>query len=191
MAAFSFNSNAAAGVFVKGLDAYVEYQAGSADAVLNFSLRGSNFKAAAIWFDGSVAVAVEDANGRRSVIYRDGLPTGESGLPKIGFSGSSESRGNSYLIGVHDFTNDGSPELTVAVTDGADGTAIYVFQYDGYGWKVIGKMVTVGKGLGGFRIFRQALTMKDASGTLYTWTCHGSSFDFLSSDKLNDPSRLY
>lgn len=191
MAAFSFNSKAAAGVFVKGLDAYVEYQAGACDAVLNFSIQGKSFKAAALWFEGSVAVAVEDANGRKSVVYRDGLPTGVSGLPKIGFSGSTESRSNSYMIGVHDFTNNGSPELTVAVTDGQDGIAIYVFEYDSYGWKVIGKMVTVGKGLGGCRIFRQALTMKDDSGTLYTWTCHGSSFDFLSSDKVNDPSILY
>ncbi len=52
-------------------------------------------------------------------------------------------------------------------------------------------MVTKGKGLGGCRIFRQALTMKDAAGILYTWTCHGSSFDFLSSDKVNDPTVLY
>ena len=191
MAAFTSPSKAAAGVFVKGLDAYVEYQAGAADAVLNFSISGKNFKAAALWFEGSVAVAVEDASGRRSVIYREGLPVGVSGLPKIGFSGCSESRSNSYMIGVHDFTNDGSPELTIAVTDGGDGVAIYVFQYDGYGWKNIGQMVTAGKGLGGCRIFRQALTMKDASGILYTWTCHGSSFDFLSSDKVNNPSRLY
>lgn len=191
MAAFSFNSKAAAGVFIKGLDAFVEYEAGSADAVLNFSVRGKSFKAAALWFEGSVAVAVEDADGRKSVVYRDGHPSGLSGLPKIGFSGSSESRSNSYMIGVHDFTNDGQPELVVAVTDGGDGVAIYVFEYDGYGWKVIGNMVTRGKGLGGCRIFRQALTMKDAAGILYTWTCHGSSFDFLSSDKVNDPTVLY
>ncbi|MBR1574402.1 MAG: hypothetical protein IJ652_06100 [Bacteroidales bacterium] len=189
MAAFS--QRAEAGVFVKGLDAFVEYTAGHEAATLSFTTRGKQFRAIALWFEGSVAVAVEDAAGQRTIVYRNGAPAGGKDLPKIGFQGASESRSNAYLLGIHDFTNDGQPELVLSVSDGRDGLAVYVLQYDGYNWRLIGEMLTAGKGLGGCRVFRQALTMKNAEGTLFTWTCHGSTFDFLSSDKVNDPTVLY
>lgn len=191
MAFTTLQASAAGGVFVKGLDAFTEYNPGQEGATLSFTTKGRSFKAVALWYGSSVSVAVEDDSGQRTIIYKDGAPSGGSELPKIGFSGSTESKSNSYIIGVHDFTNNGNAELTVAVTDGSDGIAIYVFEYDGYNWKPVGSMVTKGKGLGGCRIFRQALTMKDRSGVLYTWTCHGGRFDFLSSDKVNDPSKLY
>ena len=191
MAVFSQPAKAGSGVFVKGLDAFVTYDAGNEATTLSFTTQGKQFKAISLWFDNSVAIAIEDASGARTIVYREGAPTGVQGLPKIGFYGSTESRSNSYLIGVHDFTNNGNAELTIAVNDGRDGIAVFVLTFDGYSWKPIGKMITRGKGLGGCRVFRQALTMKDAAGTLYTWTCHGNTFDFLSSDKVNDPTVLY
>lgn len=181
----------AAGVFVKGLDLYTQYNAGDEGASLDFTIRGQAFKAIALWYEGSVAIAVEDPSSQRSVVYKDGSPIDGTSIPKIGFTGAPESRSNEYMIGVHDFTNDGEPELVIAVTDGKDGIAVFVLKYEAGTWKSIGNMVTKGKGLGGCRVFRQALTMKNSSGVLYTWTCHGDSFDFLSSDKVNDPTKLY
>ena len=178
-------------MFVKGLDSYIQYNAGEEGASLDFSLQGRQFKAIALWYEGSVAVAVEDPSGSRSIVYRDGAPAQGESSPRAAFASVPESRNNEYMLGIHDFTNDGVPELIVAVTDGMDGIAVFVLKYEASSWKSIGNMVTKGKGLGGCRIFRQALTMKDGGGVLYTWTCHGDSFDFLSSDKVNDPARLY
>ena len=180
----------AAGLFVKGLDSYVLYSAEQDLATLAFNINGQSFNAIALWNEGSVTVAVDGPSGR-NVVYRDGAPLSVQSVQKIGFNGTRESRSNEYVIGTHDFTNDGCPELVVAVNDGGDGTRIFILKYEAGGWRLIGNMYSKGKGLGGCRVFRQALTMKDTSGVLYTWTCHGDKFDFLSSDKFNDESRLY
>ena len=176
---------------IKGLDQTQSFAAASDGAVLSFQSHGKTFKAMALWHNGAVVVAVDDA-GRRSVVYESGKPRGlQTATPKIGFDGASESRSNRYLLGIHDFTNDGQPELVIAVSDASDGLGVYVLAYDGSAWAPIGEMVTAGKAVGNCRVFRQAITMKGADNILYSWTCHGSSFDFLSSDHNDNPALLY
>ena len=64
MAAFSFNSKAAAGVFIKGLDAFVEYEAGSADAewvsnqAVNFCLENKELLGNDRELDGLAVAAI-------------------------------------------------------------------------------------------------------------------------------------
>ena len=95
-----------------------------------------------------------------------------------------------FLVAPWDFTNDGIPEVLFAVRSG-NSLKITVLSRQGEGWRIIGEMTTVGKGIRESRVFRQALTMKHpSSGVLYTWTCHDGRFDFLSSDRRNDPADL-
>lgn len=190
VAAVSFNTPMRAQELVKGLVSSTSFAAAS-EAVLPFQSHGKSFKAMSLWHNNGAVIAVEGPGGC-VIAYEGGKPRGmSSSAPRIGFSGASESRANRYQVGIHDFTNDGNPDLVIAVSDGADGLGVYVLTWDGSGWKPIGEMVTAGKGVGGCRVFRQALTMKAPDGVLYSWTCHGSQFDFLSSDHKDDPRDLY
>lgn len=184
--------------FVGGLDKYILYSpADGSDTPKSMSFRtsGVDFKAFALWYEGCVVVAVEDGSGRRSILFKNGRLAGSQAssftFPRIGFSGAWEFRTNQYQLACHDFTNDGEPELLLAVSDGSDGIAVFVLSFSGSSWVSIGEMVTAGKGLGGCRVFRQAVTMKNPEGILFSWTCHGTSFDFLSSDHSDDPRRLF
>ena len=176
---------------VKGLDQSQSFTA-SSDAIFTFQAYGKTFRAISLWYGSSVVVAVEEAGLGRAIVYEAGKPRGaESSSPRIGFTGDSESKTNRYQIGTHDFTNNGQAELVIAVSDGSDGLGVYVFAFGGTSWSPVGEMVTEHKGIGGCRIFRQALTMKGRDNVLYSWTCHGSTFDFLSSDHSDNPQLLY
>jgi hypothetical protein len=185
-------------VFVKGLDGCITYCPavdGEGGRQFGFSSGGQEFKVSAIWYGGCVVVAVEGDNSRRDILYIKGKVAKKSvagfPYPLIGFSKSGEAKDNEYVIGAHDFTNDGSPELVVAHRDAAGvGIAIFVFQFDGGSWFPIGEIVTNGKGLGSPRVFRQAITLR-SDETLYTWTFHGSKFDFAASDGTASPKQLF
>ena len=91
------------------------------------------------------------------------------------------------LIGAHDFTDDGTPELVVA-TRGEGMVKAQIYRLSGGAWEQIGTVGARGD-VEEIRVFRQALTVKDkTSGTLYTWTCHDGRFDFKSSAGGPDPA---
>lgn len=174
--------------FIKGMDSFVtfSYEENKDSGVsLRFSSAEKSFTAVCLNFNGSTHVAVEEEGGNRSLVFSEGrlqMPS-KAGFdyPRVGFS-DSEKPATSHMIGIHDFTDDGYPEFLIAVKDGSEGIAFFVLEYTLGAWKPIGEIVSQGKGLGGGRIFRQAFTLKNGSGTLFTWTCHGHSFDYLSSD---------
>lgn len=200
--AFALSSAAASAQngFISGIDnSYVfsAAQCGSAGKTASFTTGGKSFKAITFYYDNSTVTAVEDAAGKRSVLFMNGKPTvqtsGGANYPKIGFEGGKELNTNEYAVGTHDFTDDAQPELVVSVRSATgDGLAIYIFQLNEASWKCIGEMVTVGHGIKSGRMFRQTVTLKDPStGVLYTWTYHNGHFDFLSSDHVDDPTVLY
>ena len=91
------------------------------------------------------------------------------------------------LIGAHDFTDDGTPELLVG-TRGPGLVKAEVYRFNGGSWTLLGIVGARGD-VDEIRVFRQAMTVKDrATGTLYTWTCHGGRFDFKSSSGGSDPA---
>lgn len=202
LVAFALSSAAASAQngFISGIDnSYVfsAAQCGSAGKTASFTTEGKSFKVITFYYDNSTVTAVEDAAGKRSVLFMNGKPTvqtsGGVNYPKIGFEGGKELNTNEYAVGTHDFTDDAQPELVVSVRSATgDGLAIYIFQLNGASWKCIGEMVTVGHGIKSGRMFRQTATLKDPStGVLYTWTYHNGHFDFLSSDRVDDPTVLY
>lgn len=202
LVAFALSSAAASAQngFISGIDnSYVfsAAQCGSAGKTASFTTEGQSFKAITFYYDNSTVTAVEDAAGKRNVLFMNGKPTmqtsGGANYPKIGFEGGKELNTNEYAVGTHDFTDDAQPELVVSVRSATgDGLAIYIFQLNEASWKCIGEMVTVGHGIKSGRMFRQTVTLKDPStGVLYTWTYHNGHFDFLSSDHVDDPTVLY
>ena len=91
------------------------------------------------------------------------------------------------LIGAHDFTDDGKPELVIA-TRGEGMVKAQIYRLSGGTWELIGTVGARGD-VEEIRVFRQALTVKDkTAGTLYTWTCHNGRFDFKSSSGGPDPA---
>ena len=80
-------------------------------------------------YDNSTVTAVEDAAGKRSILFMNGKPTVQTSsganYPKIGFEGGKELNTNEYAVGTHDFTDDAQPELVVSVRSATgDGLAI-------------------------------------------------------------------
>lgn len=187
-------------IFVTGLDdgyTFSAAQCGSAARTGTITTHGKTFKIMTFYYEGSSVTAIEDASGRRSLIFKDGKPDASVGtemdsFPLIGFNDGKELESNCYSIGSHDFTDDGQPELVVAVKNASgDGMAIFIFGWSG-SWKCTGEMMVYGHNVRSSRVFRQTVTIKDAdSGILYTWTWHDGKFDFLSSDRRNDPEDLY
>ena len=188
-------------VFIKGLEdspvqVYSVSYNGEFGLTADFDTGAESFTAIALWHDESVWITTQQSNTKqREVLFRDGRPTmatkAPETYPQIGFQGGAESKANRYLMAVHDFTGDGIAEFLLGVRS-VNGIAVYVFRRQNGRWAPLGEMVSDGKGLGGCRVFRQAITLKDeATGTLFTWTCHGNGFDFLASDHDDDPSRLY
>lgn len=95
-------------------------------------------------------------------------------------------QGNS-LIGAHDFTGDGVPEV-VAATRETGLVKAQVFRLERGTWKLLGTVGARGD-VEEIRVFRQAITVRDrTSDVLYTWTCHGGRFDFKSSSGGSDPA---
>lgn len=187
-----------ADMFIKGLDGSVSYcpaRDGDGGRAFGFSSGGQEFKATALWYKGGTIVTVEGDNSRPDVLFANGRITKKSvagyPYPAIGLVQGKDGRGNEFVIGAHDFTNDNSPELVIAECEpGGNGIGIFVFQFDGSSWSPIGEIVTKGKGLSGPRIFRQAITLRGEGG-LYTWTYHGSKFDFVASDGSSSPKLLF
>ena len=186
--------------FISGMDGGFTFsvkQCGSAGKSTSFSSCGKTFKVITFYYGNSTVTAIEDGSGRRNILFKDGKPNmpTSSGIsyPRIGFDGDKEIQTTEYNIGPHDFTDDGQSELVIGVRSASgDGMAVYVFGYISGAWRCMGEMVTSGRGISSCRVFRQTVTLKDsASGVLYTWTCHGGHFDFLSSDHVNNPTVLY
>ena len=185
--------------FVLGLQQSVEYSVAKdgedGASVLDFQTKGRDFKAMAFYYQNGAVVSVEDIkDGRRALVVLGGKLNLKSCLPytrpDVGVPGVKAT----YSIGIHDFTNDGFPALVIGIRDDAgDAMAVYILEYGGTsGWYSIGEMVTQGKGIHEARVFRQAVSFKDASsGVMSTWTYHEGKFDFLSSDHADDPSKLF
>lgn len=163
--------------------------------VLTVNSHGKTFKVMFSWNGSNMSLVCKKDGGSSQYIYDRGKIVGNSVVPfrypEIGIVGGKDIVQNRYLIATHDFTNDGNPDLLLAVNDGGDGYGIFIFDYNGSAWMPVGEIVTKGKGLGGCRIFRQAVTLKDKSGVMYSWTCRGSYFEFLSSNHNNDASALF
>ncbi|MBO7396479.1 MAG: hypothetical protein J6Y31_04145 [Bacteroidales bacterium] len=95
-----------------------------------------------------------------------------------------ENGGGDVLVGIHDFTNNRNPEFVVARRNG-ETICANVYALSGGKWKAIGRIgATGGKEI---RVFRQAFTIRSGEA-LYTWTWHGSAFDFKASDGSSDPT---
>lgn len=186
--------------FVTGLEGGFTFsaaQCGDAAKSFSFTTGGHIFKVLTFYYYGSTLTAVENAAGKRTILFVNGKPnmptsSGKS-YPTIGFSGNSELKTNEYTVGAHDFTDDGEMELVIGVrTKDGDGQAIYIFAFASNQWKCLGEMVIKDREVRSSRVFRQTVTIKDAAtSVLYTWTYHGGHFDFLSSDHQNDPDALY
>jgi hypothetical protein len=173
--------------FIKGMDSFSTFsynQNGESGAGLRFSIGENSFTAVCLWFNGSTHIAIEDSEGKRSLVFSEGaltMPSSDASYPKIGFS-PLEKKSNRYMLGIHDFTDDGYPEFLITVNDGDDGIALFVLEYRSGDWTPIGEIVSAGEGLGGGRIFRQAFTLKDSTGILHSWTWHTDRFDYLCSE---------
>lgn len=196
--AFSISAAAQGSTFISGLEdgySFIADKCGAAGKATSFSTSGKSFKVMTFYYNSSTVTAVEDAAGKRSILFIDGKPNMPTSAtyPKIGYNGANELKTNEYAVGPHDFTDDGQPELVIGARSASgDGLAIYVFGFTGTGWRCLGEMVTAKRDIRSSRVFRQTVTIKDATtGVLYTWTYHDGHFDFLSSDHVNDPSVLY
>lgn len=88
------------------------------------------------------------------------------------------------VLGIHDFTGDGIPELVVArKTDGSVYATVYTL--DQGRWVSIGRAGA--KNAGEIRVFRQVISIRRGEA-LYSWTWHGKAFDFKASDGSADPT---
>ena len=99
-----------------------------------------------------------------------------SGDVKLGGTLLSSGEGDS-IVGVHDFSGNGVPELMVARREGAMLNAeIYTLRSGE--WKLVEKMAAEAKEI---RIFRQVVSIRSGDALL-SWTWHGDKFDFKASD---------
>ena len=184
--------------FIKGTDqsSTYSYAADGKDGAktLNFTTKSIAFRALGFYNNDSVNISVENTkDGKRTLVVLDGkfnLKTSSgTDILEVG-SGAAEA--TDYEFAIHDFTDDGFPELIVGIRNKTtDEISIHILEYGGAaGWYSIGEMVTRGKKVDEARVFRQAVTMKSGAGVMYTWTFHDDHFTFLSSDKVNDPDKL-
>lgn len=194
-----YPANAQEESFVNGLEEGYTFSAdkyGQSAASISFTNSGKTYKVMTFYYNGSTVTAVETDSGNRSILFMNGKPNmataSGKAFPQIGFKDGKEAASNEYAVGPHDFTGDGQPELVLAVRSASgNGLGIYIFGPAGSGWKCLGEMVTTGYNIRFCRVFRQTVTIKNAdNGTLYTWTWHDGHFDFLSSDKVNNPDIL-
>ena len=166
--------------FVIGLDNYFVGQAGG----LGFTTAGKVFRVSLA--EGAVTVA-QEGSSEGTELYNKGLTIPFANTYMIPVIMGE------FVIGVHDFTGDGQPELVIAVKDASvSGVEAYIIQYYSGKWESIGEIAAFGNNISECRIFRQAITIKNpSSGALYSWTCHGRKFDFKASDGTKDPSSLF
>lgn len=184
--------------FIKGTDKSNTYSFATdgkdGAKALNFTSKSIEFKALGFYNNNSVNISVENAkDGKRTLVVLDGkfnlqTSSGTSALPV----GASDLASTDYEFAIHDFTDDGFPELIVGLRNkNTDEISIHILEYGGSaGWYSIGEMVSKGKKIDEARVFRQAVTFKSGAGVMYTWTFHDDHFSFLSSDHENDPEKL-
>ncbi len=95
-----------------------------------------------------------------------------------------ESGSADTVVGIHDLTGNGVPEVVVArKADGAVLATVYTLSSGG--WSSVGRVGA--KGAKEIRVFRQVLSVRSGE-VLYSWTWHGSGFDFKASDGSGDPT---
>ena len=184
--------------FVKGLDAFVTYSpatGGDEGVAISSTIHGRTLTSTILPYEGSVLVATQDEDRSRSIVYQKGRlnlkKAANPPYPVIGYEDGREKLSNKYILGWHDFTGDGEPELVLGVQDEGEGEALFVLEYRGGEWIPLGEIVTRGRGLGGGRIFRQAITLKGPDGVLHTWTFRKGRFEYASSDHSSSPRDLY
>ncbi len=90
------------------------------------------------------------------------------------------------VVGIHDFTGNGVPEIVVGRKS---GNAVFatVFTLKEGRWKAIGRAGA--EDAKEIRVFRQVLSLRRGEA-LYSWTWHGKGFDFKASDGSEDPTPL-
>jgi len=184
--------------FTKGADKSVTYSltANGKDgsSSLSFATKGVDFRILGFYYEDGVVISIENVkDGKRTLAVMDGkfnlkTSTGSDALAV----GAADITKNDYEFSIHDFTDDGFPEIIISIRNKTtDEISVHVLEYSGAaGWYSIGEMASRGKKIEETRVFRQALTMKSPAGVLYTWTFHDDHFSFLSSDHNNDPDAL-
>jgi len=189
--------------FVTGLDNFILYcpanDGEKASNKLSMTTERQSFNIFAFFFQTGTVVAIKNvANEHNTVAMENGKIAVASSVrysyPLIGISGNGSLKSAEYVIGAHDFTGDNNPELLIAVRDQANhGIAVYILKcINGFEWQTIGAMVSKDKGIEECRVFRQTVSFKsESTGTLYTWTCHDGHFDFLASNHVDDPTKLF
>lgn len=93
--------------------------------------------------------------------------------------------GGDVVVGIHDFTEDRQPELVLAHRLSASSVSVSVYARQGGQWKLTGQMRGTG-GVTEVRVFRQVVSFRRGD-VLYSWTWHGSRFDFKASDGSPEP----
>jgi hypothetical protein len=189
--------------FVTGLENYILYcpanDGDKASKKLSMSTCGQSFDIFAFFYQSGTLVAINNlANGHKTIAMENGkiavASTVKYNYPLIGISGNGSLKSAEYVVGAHDFTGDNNPELLIAVRDHTNhGIAVYIVECQkGVQWQTIGAMVSKDKGIEECRVFRQTVSFKsESTGTLYTWTCHDGHFDFLASNHVDDPTKLF
>lgn len=161
-----------------------------------FTTKGVSFRVLGFYNNDGTVISVENVkDGKRSLVVLDDKFNLKTSTGSDGYVvGADDKANNEFEFSVHDFTDDGSAELIVAIRNTAtDEISVHVLEYGGaLGWYSIGEMASKGKKIEEFRVFRQTLTFKSpATNVLYTWTFHEDHFTFLSSDHVNDPEKLF
>ena len=110
--AFSISAAAQGSTFISGLEdgySFIADKCGAAGKATSFSTSGKSFKVMTFYYNSSTVTAVEDAAGKRSILFIDGKPNMPTSAtyPKIGYNGANELKTNEYAVGPHDFTDDG------------------------------------------------------------------------------------
>ncbi len=94
-----------------------------------------------------------------------------------------ESGAPDTVVGIHDFTEDRSPELVVARRT-SDSVSANIYTFSGGAWKKIGRIGS--KEASEIRVFRQVMSIR-RGGVLCSWTWHSDKFDYKASDGSAEP----
>ena len=95
-------------------------------------------------------------------------------------------QGGDVVVGVHDFTGDRQPELVLAHRHPHTGAILVtIYALNGGSWEPVGQMSV--RDTKEVRVFRQVVSAR-CGEALYSWTWHGTRFDFKASDGSAEPS---
>ena len=97
--AFSISAAAQGSTFISGLEggySFIADKCGAAGKATSFSTSGKSFKVMTFYYNSSIVTAVEDAAGKRSILFIDGKPNMPTSAtyPKIGYNGANELKTN-------------------------------------------------------------------------------------------------